>query len=94
MTQYSGVVRKIFPKSNWGTQSFVIDSVDKTYFNLGKVPPMFSEGQTISFEGTEGKRAGNVDVNVNSIRIETDAAVKPEEYKMSGARRSADPRRR
>lgn len=72
MSQYSGVVRKIFPKSAWGTQSFVIDTVDKTYFNLGKVPPMFTEGQTISFDGAPSKRAGNVDVNVNTIQIVTD----------------------
>jgi len=92
MSQYSGVVRKIFPKSSWGTQSFVIDSVDKTYFNLGKVPPIFTEGQSISFDGREGKRAGNVDVDVNSIVINTDVVVKSEDYSMAkqGAKRTGE----
>lgn len=83
MSNYSGVVRKIFPKSNWGSYSFAIDSADKVYFNLGKVPPNFSEGQTLNFEGTPGKRPGNVDVNVNSIVIDTEAPVKPASYSMS-----------
>lgn len=89
MSNYSGVVRKIFAKTNWGTQSFVIDTVDKTYFNLGKVPPMFTEGQTVSFYGRDGKKAGNVDVDVNTIVVGTETPVATEDYAMGGARRTA-----
>lgn len=90
-SSYSGVVSKIFPKASWGAQSFGLQSVDRTYFNLGKVPPMFSEGQTISFEGSPGKRPGTVEVNVNSIVVETETPVKAEDYKMAnGARRGTE----
>ncbi len=87
MSNYTGVVSKIFPPSNWGTHSFGLRG-EKGYYNLGKVPPMFSEGQTISFYGNPGKRAGNVDVTPESVTIVTEQPV--EHSVANGARRSAE----
>lgn len=94
MGNYSGVVRKVFKNNFKGTDlySFTLDS-DKTFYNLGRKAPVFSEGQSIKFDGDRGKRQGNVDVLVDSIEISSETSVKAEDYSMSsqsGARRSAE----
>lgn len=90
LSNYNGVVSKIFPKSNWGTYSFGMQG-QRGYYNMGKIPPFFSEGQTIEFDGTPGKREGNVDVNANTIKVVTEEQVQPKDYNMpkteTGARK-------
>lgn len=90
MSNYSGVVRKIFTNQFGGKKlySFSMDS-DKSYFNLGEKTPSFSEGNTVSFDGAPGKRAGNVDVK-SPITVVGEQQVQPEDYIVGGAKRSVE----
>ena len=90
MSNYSGVVRKIFTNQFGGKKlySFSMDS-DKSYFNLGEKTPSFSEGNTVSFDGAPGKRAGNVDVK-SPITVVGETVVTGEDYKVGGAKRSVE----
>lgn len=90
MSNYSGVVRKIFTNQFGGKKlySFSMDS-DKSYFNLGEKTPSFSEGNTVSFDGAPGKRVGNVDVK-SPVTVVGEQAVNTESYQMGGAKRSVE----
>ena len=88
MASYSGVVRKIFPKTNWGSYSFSLTD-QKGFFNLGKVEPTFSEGQTISFDGGPGRRPDNVEV-ISPVKVVDSVVSEVKDYSMAGAKRSVD----
>lgn len=87
---FKGVVQRINSNPWQGKMlhSFTLNS-ERGFFNLGRIAPSFKEGQTIEFEASPAKRAGNFDVDVKSIVVIGEDAVKPESYSMVGAKRTS-----
>jgi hypothetical protein len=91
----SGVVRKLSgnPYQNKTLWSFQLDS-DRTFYNVGEEKPSIVEGQTVSFDGAPGKRAGTFNVKTGTLTVVDEQSIKPSDYKFEpkpyagGARRS------
>lgn len=67
---YSGVVQKV-NANPWKTKTLHSFTLRGTqgFFNTGEKALSLIEGQSVEFQAEQGKRAGNFDVDFNSIKV-------------------------